>query len=147
VEAVSTPERVVGTIDEPSIARTAQMNDGAISRESQPRSWKRRTATFFSVFVLLLIGYPFSIGPACWTMARINPITHPTPGMSVNVIYQPVAEAIILGPDWLREIANRWIALGLPGDVQLETDLKDGIVWSGPGYSYTLLYLKLGRDK
>lgn len=118
-----------------------------MSVDIQPRRRKRRTAITLAVIVGLLIGYPFSIGPACWTMARINPITHPTPGMSVNVIYQPVAEAIILGPDWLREIANRWIALGLPGDVQLETDLKDGIVWSGPGYSYTLLYLKPGRDK
>jgi hypothetical protein len=118
-----------------------------MSADVRPRRWRRRSALLIAVLGGLLIGYPLSIGPICWTIARINPVKHQIPVVALCRIYQPVSEGIILSPDWLRPFANDWIALGLPRDVQLETQLKDGIVWSGPGYTYTLLYLKLGRDE
>lgn len=117
-----------------------------MSVDVRPQRWKRRSAVLIAVLGGLLIGYPLSIGPVCWTMARLHPVKNHIPVVALGKIYQPVAEGIILSPDWLRPIANDWIALGLPRDVQLETQLKDGIVWSGRGYSYTLLWLQLGRD-
>ena len=51
------------------------------------------------VGVVVLVGYPLSLGPACWLSANLRPS-----GDVFNVVYCPVLKLWDWGPDWLVDL-------------------------------------------
>ncbi len=91
--------------------------------------------------VLMLVAYPLSFGPACWIAMRNDAGKHATAFRRFSNFYSPVSIAIIRGPRPVRDCAMWYLELGAPADAKVWREWDDGILWSKPGYSYTLLSL------
>lgn len=90
--------------------------------------------------ILLVVGYPLSFVPACWIAGWSKSSTS---CQVVSLLYAPIAESVIVGPEWYGS-AMRWsIQSGLPNGVTL-MDEPRGIVLQFPfqGFAYTILYLR-----
>lgn len=82
--------------------------------------------------------YPLSLGPVCWTMARLRwDHSQPRLAHAVSSFYSPLAPWIIHGPAVVQKPMRWWIGIGMSPPTVYHS-LSDGIVWSNPGYSYTL---------
>lgn len=88
--------------------------------------------------LLLAVLYPISLGPVCWTMARLKcGRTHPRVASFVSDAYMPLAPWVIYGPPFIQTPMRWWIGAGMASPTVYHS-APDGIVWSNPGYSYTL---------
>lgn len=91
-----------------------------------------------AIVILLAMLYPLSLGPVCWTMARIGAGgTPPRLSSAVSRFYSPLAPWIIHGPAVVQKPMRWWIGVGMSPPTVYHS-LPDGIAWSNPGYSYTL---------
>lgn len=91
-----------------------------------------------AVVLLLAVMYPLSLGPVCWTMARVHVgWRQPRLASAISRFYAPLAPSIIYGPVVVQTPMRWWIGVGMLPPTSYES-LPDGIVWSNPGYSYTL---------
>lgn len=90
------------------------------------------------IALLLALLYPLSLGPVCWTMARLKiGRTQPRLAHAVSRFYEPLAPWVLYGPPVIQKPLRWWIGVGMRPPT-LYHSLPDGIVWSNPGYTYTL---------
>ena len=100
---------------------------------------KRHLCRCLIAAVLFATAYVLSFGPACWIMTRVDPFHSPGLVQSFSGFYRPVAFAIIRTPLWARQPIHRYLELGAPPDADFIKGWPDGIGWSKPGYTYTVL--------
>lgn len=112
---------------------------------AETRTRRRRIALTIAVLLFLAVMYPLSFGPACWIMARCPPTAPRVLSFAFHAAYGPVAEHVALSRGTMRKVANDWIALGLPADTTLWSDIDDsdgaGIVFIRPGYTQTVIWI------
>ena len=100
---------------------------------------KRRLRRCMLVAVLLLTAYALSFGPACWVMTRTDPGHIPGLFRLVSGFYRPVAFAIIRTPPQARQPIYWYLELGASPNAKFMRGWPEGIGWSKPGYTYTVL--------
>ena len=83
--------------------------------------------------------YVFSFGPACWFMTRFDARTHDIQFRTVSRFYEPVSLSVVRSPMWARGTIFWYLELGAPPDAVFIGGWPEGIGWSKPGYTYTLL--------
>lgn len=94
---------------------------------------------FLGAAVLAALAYPLSLGPACWALSWLQwDMRHPEVACAVSRTYSPLAPAVIDGPEPVRRALKWWIGVGMPARTEFYGDCPRGVVWSNPGYSYTL---------
>jgi hypothetical protein len=62
--------------------------------------------------LIVAIGYPLSIGPACWLMWRAD--APDWIGDAFEFVYAPIGWACEYGPDWIDDATTSYMALGMP---------------------------------
>jgi hypothetical protein len=115
----------------------AMAADGIRDRESDETAGLQSIRRAVAVLVVAMaILYPLSLGPACWTMARLG-LDRTQFASCVSHFYLPLAPLIIHGPPYVQSPMRWWIGVGMSPSTVYHS-LPDGIVWTNPGYSYTL---------
>jgi len=89
--------------------------------------------------VAILLAYPLSLGPVCWTMSRLQlEQRRPKVATLVARAYAPLAPMAINGPRPVQAVLKGWIGFGMSSRTAFHDDWSQGIGWTQPGYTYTL---------
>ena len=102
--------------------------------------WRWPKWTWAIWVAMLLLSYPASFAPACWIAAGSGSSEY---CRIVSLIYGPVAQSIIEGPEFYSSPMRWYIRLGLPNDVEL-MDERQGVVLVFPKlkFTYTILWIQ-----
>jgi hypothetical protein len=108
-----------------------------MSRDCSVRQ-RGRFRILAGVLALVLV-YPLSLGPVCWTMSRLQcERRYPGVGRLVSRAYVPLAPMIVNGPRPVQAALKGWMGLGMSSTTAFHDDWPQGVGWSHAGYTYTL---------
>ncbi len=113
--------------------------------KNQERSLATRLRQIWLLCVAMCAIYGLSLGPACWVLTRCNAQKHDIHFRVVSKVYEPVLVSIIRSPMWARGPIIWYLELGAASDARFIKDWPEGIGWSKPGYSYTLLSMSVAQ--
>ena len=109
--------------------------------DAPKRPWWRKKRWLAAGLLLVALSYPLSFVPAMWVATRLSVRPERQAELSfLGWLYRPIAIALIESPHPLRNGVYWIIELGAPDNIEFAKGYDRGVMWSGPSFTYTLLW-------